>query len=274
MNFVTITDNNQWRYSLINLYALHQLRIKYNYYIYTTTEYAKECIINTLECHPVLYNYGKIYVSVIPNFKSIFNIDVTETNHKWITIATLDRLVLPLYLNLERFVWLDVDTLIVSSDIANLYNHSTSDKGIAAVSTETLLHNHIINFSNSPNLLSFVNSNISTFNAGVCVFELQKFNKSTYRQFIIDIFERSNGDYVNDELILNLYDQNYTVLPAKYNCNTYNKFIPNKQTVIHFSGADWKPWNNHKYTSGIYYKYYKQWEYYFALLYSHASDQL
>ena len=274
MNFVTITDNNQWRYSLINLYALYQLKLKFNYYIFTTTEYAKECIINTLESHSILYNYGKIYVDVIPNFTQIFNINVTETNHNWISIATLDRLVLPLYINLEKFVWLDTDTLIVNSDIVNLYNFATSDKGIAAVATETLLHQHILNFSSSPNLLSLAEKNTSTFNAGVCVFDLQKFNISQYNQFVADIFDRSNGEYVNDELILNLYDQNYAVVSAKYNCATYNKFIPYSQSIIHFSGADWKPWNKHKYEKGMYYKYYKQWEYYFALLYSQASDQL
>ena len=268
MNFITITDNANWRFSLINLYALHHLRLTYSYYIYTTTEYAKECILDTLAKHTELYNYGHIYVNTIPSFSQTFNIDVTSTNHEWISIATLDRLGLPFHTDVKRFIWLDTDTLIVDADIINLYNTVTSDKGIAAIPTDTLLHNHIINFSNNPNLLSLAESNSSTFNAGVCVFDLNKFNKDTYTQFIKEIYERSNGDYVNDELILNLYDQKFNALPVKYNCFAYHKFVPTKHVVVHFSGADWKPWNKHLYTEGPYYKYYKLWEYYYALLFS------
>jgi lipopolysaccharide biosynthesis glycosyltransferase len=273
MKFVTITDDNQWRYSLVNIFALYALKLKYTFYIYTTTQYAKECILDTLSKFPQLFNFfGQVHVNVIPSFQETFNIEVANTNHEWISIATLDRLVVPTleqHKN-DRLVWLDVDTLIFNSDIANLFtsNTKTSNKGIAAVPTETLLHKHILNFSNTPNLLSLTNANRSTFNAGVCVYDIDKFNIQEYTQLIQDIFERNNGEYTNDEIILNLYDQEYQSIPGRYNCQPYIKYTPLQQSIIHFTGAEYKPWNKNIYTSGVYLKYYKLWEYYFACLFS------
>ena len=272
MKFVTITDDNQWRYSLINIFALYTLKLKYTFYIYTTTQYAKECILDTLSKFSYLFNFfGQVHVNVIPSFQETFNIEVANTNHKWISIATLDRLVIPTLVQHknDRLLWLDTDTLIIDSDITKLYSETiTSDRGIAAVSTDTLLYNHILNFSNAPNLLSLANANKSTFNAGVCVYDIDKFNIQEYTLFINNIFERNNGEYINDELILNLYDQKYQAISSKYNCQPHNKYIPTQQHIIHFTGSDYKPWNKNIYSSGTYIKYYKLWEYYFACLFS------
>lgn len=264
MTFVTITDRNQWRYLLPNLLVLESFKRPYTYYIFGNTRYVAMQLKSAVEGLDIIY--GTIFVDTIPSFFKTFNLPPTSTNHSWITPTTMDRFVIPLYTDLKKFLWLDCDTLIVSEDIFNLETVETSKKGIAAVAAETDLEDHIIYFSKAPFLIDLAYTNSSTFNAGVCLMDCDKLRANNYVDFIQSIYTRSQGVYVNDEIILNLYDQSFNLLPLAYNCMTHKSLEVKNPIVIHFSGKEYKPWINHTYTSGSYLKYYKLWEYFYLSL--------
>lgn len=272
MTFATITDCNQWRYLLPNLLVLESFKRPYTYYIFGNNRYVTMQLKNAVKSLDI--TYGTIYVDKIHSFFRTFNIAPVNTNHSWITSTTMDRFVIPLHTDIKKFLWLDCDTLIVSEDIFNLETVETSDKGIAAVATETNLDDHIIYFSKADFLADLAKENSSTFNAGVCLIDCDKLKVNNYVDFIQNVYERSQGAYVNDEVILNLYDQSFNMLPLTYNCMTHKSFEVKSPIIVHFSGKDYKPWVDHVYTKGSYLKYYKLWEYYYLLLDDYASRQL
>lgn len=272
MTFATITDINQWKYLLPNILVLEGFKRPYNYYIYGNNRYVSLQLINAIKSLNVVY--GSIQVDTVPTFFTAFKIKPVTTNHAWITSTTMDRFVLPLYTDLKKFLWLDCDTLITSEEIFNLENIETSDKGIAAVSTDTNLDDHIVYFSKADYLMDLAKENSSTFNAGVCLIDCDKLKSNNYVEFINNVYERSQGAYVNDEVILNLYDQSYNLLPLQYNCMTHKSFEIKNPYIVHFSGKDYKPWVEYIYKKGTYLKHYKLWEYYYLLLDDYASRQV
>jgi lipopolysaccharide biosynthesis glycosyltransferase len=269
MTFVSITDSNQWKFILPNILVLEGFKRNYEYHIFGNNRYTAQQIRTLVDKLGILY--GSIYIDTIPSFFDTFDITHTETNHSWITPTTMDRFVIPLYTDIKKFVWLDCDTLITNSNIFNLENTETSAKGIAAVPTDVALHDHIVFFSKASFLLDLAKSNSSTFNAGVCIIDCDKLNSNKYFDFIKQVFERSEGAYINDEVILNLYDQEYNELPIHYNCMTHKPIEVINPSVVHFSGKDYKPWVNYVYKQGYYLKHYKLWEYYYLTLADYAT---
>jgi lipopolysaccharide biosynthesis glycosyltransferase len=269
MTFVSISDYNQWKFILPNILVLEQFQKSYDYYIFGDNRYTVQQVRSLVDKLNIVY--GKIHTSTIPSFFKVFDIPPTDTNHCWITPTTMDRFVIPIYTDIKKFVWLDCDTLITNVNIFDLENFETSAKGIAAVPTDVLLHDHIVYFSKASMLLDLAKLNSSTFNAGVCLIDCEKLNSNNYYDFIKDIFERSEGAYINDEVILNLYDQDYNELPIHYNCMTHKPIEVINPSVVHFSGKDYKPWVNYVYKQGYYLKHYKLWEYYYLTLADYAS---
>lgn len=265
MTLVTITDLNQWQFVFPNILALENMKRKYEFYIFGKNRHTTDLINFNLSNAKI--KYGNIKVDVLPSFFSVFDIQETETNHSWITATTLDRFVIPVATNIGKFIWVDTDTLIISEDIFKIFKEDTSEKGIAAVACDTLLHDHIIHFSRAAFLLDIAKGNSSTFNAGVTLIDPEKFRKNKYEDLIKEVFERSGGAYVNDEVILNLYDQEYRLLTPRFNCITHKAFLPRDPIVVHFSGQEYKPWVEHNY-KGPYLKYYKLWEYYYGVMFT------
>ena len=261
MTFVSITDINQWKFILPNLLALDKYKREYTYYIFGNTRYVVAKLKQAISKLPI--EYGKVIVETIPSFYKFFNLPPRFTNHSWITPTTMDRFVIPLYTDIKKFVWLDCDTLIVSEKVFDLDNIETSNKGIAAVPAYTTLTDHIISFSKADFLLDLVNNESSSFNAGVCLIDCTKLVSNNYVDFIDEVHARSNGSYVNDEIILNLYDQEYVELPLVYNCMTHASDNIKNPYIIHFSGQKYKPWHTDVPEVGVYTKYYKLWEYYY-----------
>ena len=264
MTFVSITDSNQWRYLLPNLLVLESFKRSYNYYIFGNNTYVTQLLITAIKSLNI--TYGTIYIDKIPSFFNTFKLSPTNTNHSWITPTTMDRFVVPLYTDIDKFLWLDCDTLIINEEIFNLEHVETSDKGIAAVATNTTLEDHIIYFSKADFLIDLAKDNSSTFNAGVCLMDCNKLRSNNYVEFIREVYDRSEGGYVNDELILNLYDQSFELLSPRYNCMTHKPFETKDPVIVHFSGKDFKPWLHHVYERGYYLKYYKLWEYFYLTL--------
>jgi len=264
MKFVTITDSNQWRFLLPNLLVLESFKRPYDYYIFGNNNYVTQLLITAINSLDI--KHGTIHLEKIPSFFSTFNLKPTSTNHSWITPTTMDRFVIPLYTKIDKFLWLDCDTLITSEEIFNLEHTETSEKGIAASVTDTLLEDHIIYFSKADFLIDLAKENSSTFNAGVCLMDCNKLRSNNYVEFIKEVYDRSQGGYVNDELILNLYDQSFSVISPRYNCMTHKPIETKDPIIVHFSGQDYKPWVRHVYTKGYYLKYYKLWEYFYLTL--------
>ena len=146
----------------------------------------------------------------------------------------------------DTFVYLDADTMIVSDDVFNLFNVEVSEKGIAAVPSNSKLIDHAVAFSDAAHLLDMVEDNNNTFNAGICVFNKTKMVQNNFIEFLNDVYGRNTSVYVNDELLLNLYDQNFSILEEKYNVKCYmvedEDYTPYESTIIHFSGKEFKPW--------------------------------
>ena len=271
MTFATITDINQWRYILPNILVLESFKRPYNYYIFGNNRFVSLQLYKAIKSLDIVY--GSVQVDNIPSFFTTFDIAPSNTNHSWITPTTMDRFVLPIHTDLKKFLWLDCDTLITSEEIFNLESVETSDKGIAAVPTDTNLDDHIVYFSKADFLLDLAKENSSTFNAGVCLIDCDKLKANNYVEFIKEVYKRSQSTYVNDEIILNLYDQSYNLLPLEYNCMTHKSYEVKNPYVVHFSGKEYKPWLEYAYKRGIYLKYYKLWEYYYLLLDDYASLQ-
>ena len=108
----------------------------------------------------------------------------------------------------------------------------------------------------------------------MCLIDCDKLKANNYVDFIKNVYERSEGAYVNDEVILNLYDQSYNLLPLQYNCMTHKSYEIKNPYIVHFSGKEYKPWVEYVYKKGIYLKHYKLWEYYYLLLDDYASRQV
>lgn len=261
MVLATITDVNQWQFVFPNILALEEYSKKYTYHLFGRDQYTIDLINYSLE--KIKPRYGDIRVGLIPTFFEFYGLEERTTNHEWITNTTMDRFVIPYATNIKKYIWLDTDTLIVSKDIFKVFKEETSYKGIAGSACDTTLYEHVINFSNADFLLDIAKRNSSTFNAGVLLIDCEKLQLNYFKEFIEEVYSRSNGNYVNDEVILNLYDQTYKPLTPRFNCMTHKAFLPIDPIVVHFSGKDYKPWVNHIYT-GPYMRYYKLWEYYYG----------
>jgi lipopolysaccharide biosynthesis glycosyltransferase len=267
MNFTTVVDIGQWNYVFPNILVLESYKQKYTYGIFTgcgTTYNLLKAKIKALD-----FKYGKVYTKLIPGFFNYFNLTTMTPNHDWITGTTMDRFVVPDFCEYTRYVHLDADTLIVSKDIFKLNEIEVSDRGLAAVPSPTTLVEHVLAFSAADFLLDQVKENKYTFNAGIMVFDTDKLKKHKFKDFIRDMYARGeNTAYINDELILNLYDPGFKILDDKYNVKVYLyeelKLSPEEVTVVHFSGKTYKPWSR-TYFSNIskLRKYYGLWEYHY-----------
>ena len=178
---------------------------------------------------------------------------VTEyTSH--ITEETFYRLLIPeLFSELERVVYLDCD-LIVLSNIAELYQVDLQGKTIGAVySVEQWCEG---NTGRLPN-----NDPHEWFNAGVMVFDIQRYKQKGYVQKARELLAENVFDVGDQELLRLVCYQDVTYLPfawnvmwhhlnnggggiRDYNRQIYTDIVSNPK-IIHYSGSI-KPWNRPK----------------------------
>lgn len=267
MNFTTVVDLAQWSYVFPNILALETLKRKYTFGIFTSCAVTYNLLKTKLKHIP--REYGDVYIELIPSFFSFFKLTTMIPNHDWISGTTMDRFVVPHICKFKKYMHVDIDTLIVTEEIFDLEHIDTSPKGIAAIPNTTPLVEHTISFSGAEFLLDLIDENKCTFNAGIVLFDTNKMKQHNFDDFVRDVYERgNNATYINDELILNLYDQQFKILDNKFNVKPYFydeiKIQPEKIVVMHFSGKDYKPWNR-TYFSNFpnLRKYYGLWEYYY-----------
>lgn len=272
MNFTTVVDLAQWRYILPNIVALETYKRKYTFGIFTACGVTYNLLRSKLKYMSIVH--GSVYVELIPSFFSFFDLTTMIPNHDWISGTTMDRFVVPHFCKYTRYVHIDVDTLIVSEDIFDLEDIEVSAKGIAAIPSETLLVDHVISFSGAEFLLDLVEKNKFTFNAGIIAIDTEKLKREKFDEFVRNVYSRGdNTSYINDELILNLYDQNFKVLDNKFNIKIYffEQFdlTPSEITIVHFSGKSFKPWNRTQPSSiPTLRKFYGLWEYYYYSIFN------
>lgn len=272
MNLTTVVDFTQWSYIFPNILALETFKRKYTYGIFTACGVTYNLLTSKLKRIPV--EYGRVYVKLIPSFFSFFDLASLTPNHDWITGTTMDRFVVPHFCEFEKYIHIDVDTLIVSDQIFDLQTFETSLKGIAAVPNITPLVEHVISFSDAIFLLDLVKINKYTFNAGVLLIDCKKLKEHNFDNFIKEVYERGeNATYINDEIILNLYDQQFKILDNKFNIKPHFqediRLQPDEIVIMHFSGKDFKPWNRTHFSNlPSIRKYYGLWEYYYYSAFS------
>ena len=267
MNLTTVVDFAQWSYLFPNILSLETFKRKYTFGIFTSCSVTHSLL--TAKLKKMSVKYGHIYVKLIPSFFSYFNLTSMTPNHDWISGATMDRFVVPHFCEYEKYIHIDVDTLIVSAQVFDLQTSETSIKGIAAIPNITPLVEHVVSFSDVSFLLDLVKENKCTFNAGVLVIDCKKLKEHNFDEFVKEVYARGeNAVYINDEVILNLYDQQFNVLEGKYNIKPYFqenlKMAPEETVIMHFSGKGFKPWDRTYYSNmPSIRKYYGLWEYFY-----------
>ena len=164
-----------------------------------------------------------------------------KTSGHW-SKATFARLLIPdLKTNINKAIFMDVD-IIVTGDIANLYNESLDNYIIGAVWQETedgYWNQHRKEYLNSSSAHKY-------FNAGVLLIDCAQWRNNNLFEKLLDIqFEYGEKIKCVDQDLLNkCFDNNYKILPRKYNYLTGNFiYFKNDMDIIirHMVGRI-RPW--------------------------------
>ena len=156
--------------------------------------------------------------------------------------STFSRLLIPnLKPNINKAIYLDVD-IIATGDIIELYNEQLDDYIIGAIWQETeegYWNQHRKEYLKS-------SSSHKYFNAGVLLIDCAQWRNNNLFEKLLDIqFEYGEKIKCVDQDLLNKYfDNNYKILPRKYNYLTDNFiYFPNDTDIIirHMVGRI-RPW--------------------------------
>jgi lipopolysaccharide biosynthesis glycosyltransferase len=177
--------------------------------------------------------------------------------------AIYNRLFLPQLLpEVDKVIYLDLDT-IVNADLTELYNSDTSDKGIAAVpdafnyQLRKMFHkakDYI--FRDFKEKLGIeIDYNISAFNSGVVLMDLDKMQINGATERMLDIL---NKIFIADQPLLNLYCMgDWVHLDRKWNVSANHERIymqvPEPWNILHWHGK--KPYFETRPNQKYYEKY-------------------
>lgn len=181
------------------------------------------------------------------------NYNYLPTNRHF-TVATWYRLLSPDLLNkLDKFLYLDVDVLVLK-EISTLYNHDI-ESYLLAVIKDTGFGKRLDKY----------------FNAGVLLFNADKWRKNNYTQKCLDFVKNNlekfnNGiyDHVDQDVLNNIINKREVLfLPEKFNTlvmASFNFLKPwkiKRAVILHFV-TTLKPWRNKNLTP-LRRKYIKYW---------------
>lgn len=186
---------------------------------------------------------------------------------KHISVSTMDRLLLPELLDVDKVLYLDID-IIVNSDIEQLYNIDLGDYPIASKSTTyaswkygyKLIYKAALSLEpqDAWDLRRTTHFNgpldFNAFNAGVILMNLAKMRKDDFSQTYIPYIEQYG---LNDQDALNLYCRDNRIeIPKQWNSVPSQEDISGAK-LIHWAGPI-KAWGD-LYISGkdLYKKYEK-----------------
>lgn len=162
------------------------------------------------------------------------------------TIASMYRLLLPLFIQADRVIYLDCD-ILVNMDINELWSIDLGDRYLGAV------------LDQGENLLEYFNSlGLSAetyFNSGVILFHLNNIrSKPTWYEEMLHFMRVHPMMTMPDQDVLNaIYSSNYLQLDQRFNTFAHAELDMN-QKIIHFAG-DNKWWDSDSPAAPIYAKY-------------------
>ena len=166
--------------------------------------------------------------------------DLKVKNH-W-TKAVYTRLLIPnIKPNINKTIFMDVD-IIVTGNITNLYNEDLEEYALGAVweqwAEDGINKQHKIRMQ--------LSDNHKYFNAGVLLIDCTKWRDNNILEKLFDIAEKYKDCLeLQDQDMLNKYfDNNYKVLPKKYNYLTPYFYMENNNDYIirHLVGYV-RPWH-------------------------------
>ena len=164
--------------------------------------------------------------------------------------------VLPI--DVSKVIIIDADT-IINMDIAELWNLSTGDNGLAAV-----LDPNITIINNSKLCQNGIINKNRYFNAGLLVIDRQKFNLSRelWNEMMLTFFSvYSNSDYPEQDMLNYYFNENCKLLDEKYNTivewQRYNKINKIENKIYHYSNKSIDIVAFDEYTK-LFFKYFMQ----------------
>ena len=175
--------------------------------------------------------------------------DFNVRNH-W-TKAIFARLLLPeIKPKINKAIYLDVD-IIATGDIAELYNENLDDFILGAV-WESWSENGI-NTSHKKRLV--LAETHKYFNSGVLLINCDKWRNENLIKKLFNIADKykDRPDLQDQDMLNKCFDNNYKVLPEKYNYLTTNYYVYEKQSeyIIRHLTGNVRPWQLNPSTSSI-----------------------
>lgn len=174
---------------------------------------------------------------------------------RWVSISTMDRLVLPMLLpDVKKVLYLDVD-ILVKGDISELFNMETGDCGIAA--RQSTRHGYITTTDYSSRtkadtgVLTEKYGTHPNFNAGVMLMDLDKMRRNNATHKMVEIVRTTR---CNDQIAAATYSRGrFFRIGAEW--NYWPAIDANVDAkLIHYIGSK-KPW---QYTNNEWYSVYTQ----------------
>ena len=144
-------------------------------------------------------------------------------------------------LQIKKIIYIDSD-MICNRDITHLFFINMNNNLIAAVPD-------LISGS-SKNIIRLNNLGVSKndyFNTGFMIIDCENHNFSKIMSDAIEILDKNNFKYVDQDALNYIIKGRFTRLPFRYNLMTpLQLFILKKANIVHFSGSGMgrKPWEN------------------------------
>ena len=175
--------------------------------------------------------------------------DLKVKNH-W-TKAVYTRLLIPnIKPNINKTIFMDVD-IIITGDIANLYNEDLEDYALGAVWEQWAEYG----INKQHKIRMQLSDNHKYFNAGVLLIDCTKWRDNNILEKLFDIAEKYKDCLeLQDQDMLNKYfDNNYKVLEQKYNYLTTNFYVNDTQElyIIRHLTGNVRPWQLNPTTASI-----------------------
>lgn len=189
------------------------------------------------------HNINFYHVSVPGDLQEVAS-GVHKINY-W-TIASMYRLLLPLFIQADRVIYLDCD-ILVNMDINELWSIDLGDRYLGAVLDQG---ENLLEYFNSLGLRADL-----YFNSGVILFDLNNIrNKPTWYEEMLNFLRVHPMMTMPDQDVLNaIYSSNYLQLDQRF--NTFAKpELDMVQKIVHFAGEE-KWWDSDSPAAPIYAKY-------------------
>ena len=181
------------------------------------------------------------YEKYLKNFK--------EIGH-WNKSVYARFLIPDLKTQISKAMYLDVD-IIATGDIANLYNEDLEEYALGAVCEQWAENG--INITHKERLQ--ISEPHNYFNSGVLILDCNKWRKNNVLDSLSQIaYDDADKIKCVDQDILNKYfDNNYKILPKKYNYLTTNYYVYEKQSeyIIRHLTGNVRPWQLNPTTASI-----------------------